>query len=211
MRWLAPFWRGPRRRGPDLEVLLEPGFVAIDLETTGLDPRVDAVVAAAAVPVLSGHPGAGYATLVNPGRPIPLSSTAIHGITDEMVADAPPIRDVLDALDRACGTRVIVGHGVQFDLAVLDRERRALRRPPPTGPSLCTMRLAAALYPAWADIGLDAVAARLGVDVRGRHTARGDAEAAARILMALLPPIRARGIRTLNELLWLQSTAIVRP
>jgi hypothetical protein len=43
--------------------------------------------------------------------------------------------------------------------------------------------------------------------VRDRHTARGDAEAAAAILMMLLPVLRARGVTTLSEALWLQSTA----
>jgi DNA polymerase-3 subunit epsilon len=69
------------------------------------------------------------------------------------------------------------------------------------------MRLAAALHPDWPDVGLDAVVERLGIAVVGRHTARGDAEAAAGILLALLPRARAHGIRTLPELAWLQSTA----
>ena len=53
MGWLRPLWRSPRRRGPDLDAVLEQGFVALDLETTGLDPRADAVVAASAIPVLA--------------------------------------------------------------------------------------------------------------------------------------------------------------
>jgi DNA polymerase-3 subunit epsilon len=69
------------------------------------------------------------------------------------------------------------------------------------------MRLAAALYPAWGDVGLDAVAGRLAIPIPDRHTARGDALASARILLALLVELQRRGIGTLDELLWLQSTA----
>lgn len=210
MGWLRPLWRSPRRQGRDLDAVLEQGFVALDLETTGLDPRADSVVAAAAIPVLGAEAGAGYVTLVNPGRPIPPVSTAIHGITDAMVAAAPPIDEVLDALEAACGDRLLVGHRIDFDLAVLARERRARGRVPVANPSLCTMRLAAALHPDWADVGLDAVAAQLAVAVPDRHTARGDAVAAARILIALLPEARQRGYRTLGELVWLQSTAVLR-
>lgn len=210
-RWLAPLWRGPRRRGPSLDVLLEPGFVAVDLETTGLDPRRDAVVAAAAVPVRGGVPQPGYVTLVDPGRPIPASSSAIHGITDAMVEGAPAIEAVLDSLARVWGDAVVVGHGVAFDLAVLAREARARGRRLPGNPTLCTMRLAAALNPDWRDVTLDTVAARLGIVVRDRHTALGDAEAAAAILMTLLPSLRARGVTTLSEVLWLQSTARLHP
>jgi len=210
MGWLRPLWRGPRRRGLDLGVLLERGFVALDLETTGLDPRADAVVAAAAIPVVAAQAAGGYVTLVNPGRPIPPESTVIHGITDAMVALAPPIHEVLDALEAVCDDRLLVGHRIDFDLAVLARERRGRGRGPLPNPSLCTMRLAAALHPDWTDVGLDAVASRLAVVVRDRHTARGDAVAAAQILLALLPDARRRGITTLNELLWLQSTASLR-
>jgi DNA polymerase III epsilon subunit-like protein len=210
-RWLHPLWRGPRRGGPGLDALLEPGFVALDLETTGLDPRRDAVVAAAAIPVLAGIPQAGYVTLVNPGRPIPTSSSAIHGITDDMVTGAPPIDAVLHSLSGVWGDSILVGHGVAFDLAVLSREARARGRRLPDTPTLCTMRLTSALHPDWTDVTLDTVAARLGVVVRDRHTARGDAEAAAAILMLLLPLLRARGVTTLGEVLWLQSTARVGP
>jgi DNA polymerase III epsilon subunit-like protein len=188
-------------------VLVDPGFVALDLETTGLDPRRDAVVAAAAIPVVAGIPQPGYVTLVDPRRPIPASSSVIHGITDAMVTGAPPIEAVLHALGLVWGDGILVGHGVEFDVAILAREARAVGRRGPDNPTLCTMRLAAALHPDWTDVTLDTVAARLGVAVRDRHTARGDAEAAAAILMMLLPRLRARGVATLAEVLWLQSTA----
>jgi DNA polymerase III epsilon subunit-like protein len=210
-RWLTPLWRGPVRRGPSLDVLLEPGFVALDLETTGLDPRRDAVVAAAAVPVRGGVPQPGYETLVDPGRPIPASSSAIHGITDAMVRGAPAIGSVLESLTRAWGDAVLVGHGVSFDLAILAREALAHGRRLPGNPVVCTMQLTAALHPDWPDVTLDTVAARLGVVIRDRHTPRGDAEAAAAILVALLPRLRERGVTALGELLWLQSSARLAP
>jgi DNA polymerase III alpha subunit (gram-positive type) len=60
-------------------------------------------------------------------------------------------------------------------------------------------------------VTLDTVAARLGVVIRDRHTPRGDAEAAAAILVALLPRLRERGVTALGELLWLQSSARLAP
>lgn len=206
-RWLHPLWRGPDRGGPALDVLLQPGFVAVDLETTGLDARRDAVVAAAAIPVREGVPQSGYVTLVDPERPIPASSSEIHGITDAMVAGAPTIDVVLDSLSGLYAGAILVGHGLDFDLAILEREARARRRRLPRVKTLCTMRLTAALHPDWTDVTLDTVAARLDVVVRDRHTARGDAEAAAAILMSLLPVLRARGVTRLSEVLWLQSSA----
>jgi DNA polymerase-3 subunit epsilon/CBS domain-containing protein len=204
MRWLSSVWRHPRG-GPDLATLAAR-FVAVDLETTGLDPRRDAIVALAAIPFVEREPQPGLVTLVQPGRAIPPASTAIHGITDEMVAAAPPVRPALGALEDALGGDVLVGHGIEFDLAMIGRARRTHRLPPLRNRALDTMRLALALHRDLTDPGLDAVAARLGVPVNGRHTARGDAIAAGRILLALLPGLSAHGLRTLPELLWFQDS-----
>jgi DNA polymerase III epsilon subunit-like protein len=186
-------------------------FVAVDLETTGLDSRRDAIVALAAIPFVEREPRPGLVTLVQPGRAIPPASTAIHGITDEMVETAPPVRPALSALEQALGADVVVGHGVAFDLAVIGRERRAHGLPPLANRALDTMRLAAALRRDWIDVGLDAVADRLGIAIVGRHTAEGDAVAAGRILLALLPALTDLGLRTVPELIWFQESAHVDP
>jgi DNA polymerase-3 subunit epsilon len=209
-RWLRWHeWRAaaPEDRRP-LRRLLED-FVAIDLETTGLDAGRDAAVAVAVVPFRGGEPIGGYETLVNPGRPIPAASTRIHGITDGMVAAAPPFGDVLEEIEAVCGDHVIVGHGVAFDLSVLERARRAHRRPALPNTALCTMRLAAALHPGWSDVTLEALAARLGVPVVGRHTARGDALVAGAMMLGLLPELARRGHRTLADLVWLQRSVLL--
>ena len=205
VRWLAPAWGRVHGAGLTLDALVGGGFVAIDLETTGLDPRRDVMVALAAVPFVGGARGVGLVTLVAPGRPIPPASTAIHGITDAMVARAPAPPSALDALVVRCAGRVVVGHGVDFDLAVLARALRAQGRPPLAGVVLDTRRLAAALFPGWPDFSLDAVAARLGVRIVARHTAEGDAVAAGEVLLALLAECRGRGLTTLGEIVWLHD------
>ena len=208
MSWLAPLWRWRGLSGGRPLAGLAQSFVALDLETTGLDPRADVSVAAAAVRFVDGEPVDGVVTLVNPGRPIPPASTAIHGITDEAVVDAPAASEVVRALEHVCAGRVLVGHGVDFDLAVIGRARRAAGLPPLWPLALDTRRLAAALHAGWGDLGLDAVAARVGVAVVGRHTAEGDAIAAGRILTALLPELARRGLRTVEEAVWLQESVV---
>jgi DNA polymerase III epsilon subunit-like protein len=208
MKWLAWHWQQPRG-GPDLAAVAAR-FVALDLETTGLDARTDAIVSLAAIPFVAGAPQPGLISLVQPGRPIPPGSTAIHGITDEMVTRAPAVRPALRALQEACGEDLLVGHGLAFDLAVIARERRAHALGPLRNRALDTMRLTAALYRTWTDVSLDTVAARLGIVIEGRHTAQGDAVAAGRILLALLPALEAQGLRTLSQLLWFQEAAAPR-
>jgi len=184
-------------------------FVAIDLETTGLDARRDAAVSVAVVPFRGGEPMGGYETLVNPGRPIPAASTRIHGITDDAVRAAPRLDAVLDDLEGLWEDRVVVGHGVAFDLAILAAARRARGQSPMRNAALCTMRLAAALHPGWTDVTLESVAARLGVPVVARHTARGDAVTAGALMVALLPELARRGHRTVADALWLQNRVLL--
>ena len=106
---VARLWR---RRAIDyrmpIDALLGVGFVAIDLETTGLDARRDVVVAIAAVPFEDGRPRDGLVTLVNPGRSIPPASTAIHGIDDAAVVGAPFLHEVLPRFEAVCTHRIVV-------------------------------------------------------------------------------------------------------
>ena len=209
-RWLRWHeWRAalPQDRRP-LATLLD-GFVAIDLETTGLDATRDGAVAVAIVPFRGGQPIGGYETLVNPGRPIPAASTRIHGITDGMVMAAPRLGEVLDGIEALLGGHAVVGHGVAFDLAILERARKVRHRPPLPNTALCTMRLAAALHPGWMDVTLEALATRLGVPVVGRHTVRGDALVAGALMLGLLPELARRGHRTLADAVWFQRSVLL--
>lgn len=183
--------------------------MAIDLETTGLDAARDAAVAVAVVPFRGGEPIGGYETLVNPGRPIPAAATRIHGITDEMVMAAPRLGEVLDEIEALVGGHAVVGHGVAFDLAIVERVRRVHHRPPLPNTALCTMRLAAALHPGWVDVTLETLATRLGVPVVGRHTARGDALVAGALMLGLLPELARRGHRTLADAVWFQRSVLM--
>jgi DNA polymerase III epsilon subunit-like protein len=211
-RLAAWMWRRRPASGAEtsIEALLDPGFVAIDLETTGLDPRRDDVVAIAAIPFTAGRPELGYVSLVNPGRPIPPASTRIHGIADRHVSGAPSLDEVLPRFDAACAGRVVVGHDVAFDVAVLARARRRRRLPVPGVVALDTRRLAVALHPSWRrQAELEFVAAQLGIPVVGRHSADGDARMAGEILLALMPHFRHRGVATVSALAWAQ-TAVYR-
>jgi DNA polymerase III epsilon subunit-like protein len=208
VKWLSPLWRsGGNVDGTSLDALIEEGFVALDIETTGLDPRRDRVVEVAAIPFVGGQPRPGYVSRVDPGGPVPPDSIRIHGLRDEDLLGAPALGDVLERLEPVCSGRVLTGHGVAFDLAVLDRERKTLGLRALTNIALDTRRLAIALHPDWPDHGLDAVAARAGIGILGRHTAEGDALAAGGLLLTFVEEARMRGVRTLAELRWLQESS----
>ena len=187
-----------------IAALVETGFVAIAVETTGLDVRRDAVVAIAAIPFERGVARAGLVTLVDPGRPISPESTAIHGIDDAGVAGAPRIGDVLPRFDAVCARRFVIGHDVAFHVAMLSSARTA---PVGLAPRLTldTQRLARAL--GFEDTRLEALAVQLGVSAAARHSAEGNAHKAGEVLLALVPALRRHGVGTIGELLHLQRGA----
>ena len=99
------------------------------------------------------------------------------------------------------GERVWIGHNIGFDIAILRREAKLAGIAWSDPLALDTMCLYMALRPRAADVELEAIAADLGVDVIGRHTALGDALVAAEIWRRLLPLLAEAGIRTLGEAL----------
>ncbi len=92
-------------------------IVALDLETTGLDPQTDAILEIGARRFDGNRVEDEFSTLINPGRHIPDFISGLTGISDEMVRQAPPIRDVLDELAAFIGDLPILGHNIQIDLS----------------------------------------------------------------------------------------------
>ncbi len=175
--------------------------VVLDCETTGLDVTQARIVQLSAVRIAGGRVLADevFDALIDPGVPIPAATTAVHGIDDAMVAGAPTFREVKPAFDRFRGDAVLIGQSIGYDLALLLRETRRLGerwRPPRF---LDTKLLAAALDPAAGELGLDALAERLGVAVHDRHRALGDALVTAEVFVRLLPLLAAAGVHTIAD------------
>ncbi|MEQ8335510.1 3'-5' exonuclease [Nisaea sp.] len=170
-------------------------LVSLDLETTGLDASLDRILSIGAVRVQDGHvfTAASLDLLVRPGIPIPERSFNVHGISDELVADAPPLPALWDALGEFVDGCVIIGHQIGFDLAVLAAEARRHGLPELELPALDTMMLFRQISDGQ-QVGLDGAADAMGLSVFGRHTALGDAIVTAELFNAMLPSLRERSI-----------------
>ena len=94
-------------------------YIAIDVETTGLNGGTDRIVELAAVKFQDGKAIETFNTLINPGKPIPADATAVNHITDEMVKDAPTISQVLPSFEAFLDCSVITAHNLEFDLKFL--------------------------------------------------------------------------------------------
>jgi DNA polymerase-3 subunit epsilon/CBS domain-containing protein len=175
--------------------------VVLDTETTGIDARTARIVQIGAVRIsgtkLLAQPR--YERLINPGQPIPEATVAVHGITDALVADAPRFTDVISELESFIASSIVIGHAIAYDLGVLEREYRLagkIWRPPRALDVRALARIAA---PTLAHYTLDQLCEWLGIEVKGRHSAIGDALMTARVFAALVPHLRQQNIRTLAE------------
>lgn len=145
-------WGGGMSIIKDFKAMIRQGdFVVLDSETTGLGGDAEicqiAVVDARGIVLID--------TLVKPTQSIPAEATAIHGITDEMVADAPSWPEVFDRVEAAIGDRDVVIYNAEYDLRVMRQSYEAhgrtdwIDRLPNT--SWCAMETFAEIYGEWSD------------------------------------------------------------
>lgn len=97
-------------------------YVVIDIETTGLDDKQDAIIEIGAIRVWPGGRIETYSSLVATDHKLPSSITALTGITSDMLQKAPPLTKVLSEFDAFVKGTTVIGHNVLFDLAFLKRD-----------------------------------------------------------------------------------------
>ena len=99
-------------------------FVCIDCEATGLDKEGDEIIEVAAMTFTTEKDIEVYDSLVNPGRQIPEDSIKIHNITQDMVKGQPKIQEVLPKVISMISDHIIIGHGVSFDIHLINRDAK---------------------------------------------------------------------------------------
>ena len=159
--------------------------VAVDVETTGLDPaRGDRVISVGCVELVKRQfTGRTFHRLVNPQRSIPAESTRIHGITDAEVEGQPLFAELAAEFLDFVRDAHLLGHNLAFDQGFLDEELRRAKKAEKLADICgltCTLKMARARYPTQRN-NLDALCRRLGVASadRGYHDALEDARLTA--------------------------------
>jgi DNA polymerase III subunit epsilon len=175
--------------------LAELRFAVVDVETTGMRARAgDRVTEVAIVHVDGARTEVAMESLVNPGIPIPPFITALTGIGDELVRDAPAFEALADEILDALAGRVFVAHNARFDWAFVQAELERAGAAPPRVERLCTVRMVRRLVPELERRNLDSVREFFGVETDRRHRAAGDALVTAEVLRRLLARAEDRGI-----------------
>jgi DNA polymerase-3 subunit epsilon len=174
-------------------------YVGFDLETTGVSSFRDVPVSYGFVEHVRGDGGfdtrseGGY---VNPGVAIPAGATAIHGITNEMVGDAPVLKEAVEEIARRLGSiwstgGAIVGMNVSYDLTMIDSlcrrlAIRTLEQRGAVGPVIDILILDRH-FDKWRKGArkLNDLCLHYGVTLTGAHSAVEDAEASLSVFEAM--------------------------
>lgn len=202
----------------------------LDVETTGLCPHFGDRICEIAVLRTRGQEVLdSFQSLVNPQRPISPGASAVNGLTDEMVRDAPLFKEVAGPVLTMLENAVIVAHNAPFDLGFLAHELALLRLPPPDNPVLDTLALARRCYRfpsnslsylAWA-LGIRreewpqgpwrGEGERRGRSIEAPHRALGDVLTTWGVFQRFRQDLAARGAHTLGDFLRLQGGHIALP
>ncbi|MGE3245413.1 MAG: DUF294 nucleotidyltransferase-like domain-containing protein [Beijerinckiaceae bacterium] len=185
-------------KDPNETPLFALNAVAVDTETTGLDPDKARVMEIGCCRIPD-EAGAAFQSFVAIDGDVPPEAARVTGIDAAMLRGAPDFPEAFRSMLEFAGERVVVGHSFGFDIAVFAAEcaRNGMERWAPV--ALDTRFLGQIAIPNLPDYTLEMLASRLGVPVEDRHRAHGDAIVTARVFQALTPLLRERNIRTLGE------------
>lgn len=160
-------------------------YAIVDIETTGGYAAANGITEIS-IQVFDGacvieH----FETLVNPGKHIPRYIQAFTGITNEMVADAPRFEDVAEKVFTVLQGNVFVAHNVNFDYSFV-KSNLEYYGYSLTCKKLCTVRLARQVFPGFASYSLGNLCHSLGIELKDRHRAGGDASATVTLFKRIL-------------------------
>jgi DNA polymerase-3 subunit epsilon len=160
-------------------------YAIVDIETTGGHASANGITEIA----ICIHNGKKvierYSTLVNPRRDIPIYISALTGITNDMVQNAPPFEDVAHDVYHLLNNKIFVAHNVNFDHSFV-RYHLAAAGYDLQCNKLCTVRLGRKIMPGLPSYSLGKLCRHLGIENESRHRAAGDAEATSILFSMLL-------------------------
>ncbi len=177
-------------------------LVVVDLETTGGSPTTDAITEIGAVKIRGGEVIGEFATLVDPGCPIPPTIVTLTGITEAMVSTAPRIEEVLSSFIEFARGAILVAHNARFDMSFLRTNALRQHLPWPFSATLCTVTMARRILTREEapSVRLSALAELFDVTTRPTHRALDDARATVEVFHHLLERVGNQGVHSYRDL-----------
>lgn len=157
-------------------------FVAVDVETTGLDDLLDRIVEIGIAEYSGGTLVSEFSSMVNPQRPISPSASRVNGITDQDVADAPTYDEIAQQVADRISGKILIAHNARFDTAFV---RRLLLRAEinETISYIDTLAYTRRTVDGLPNYKLDTLVEHYGIDRANAHRALDDAKATAEVFL----------------------------
>ncbi|WP_212004272.1 exonuclease domain-containing protein [Chitinophaga sp. HK235] len=170
-------------------------YAIVDIETTGGHASANGITEIAIYLSDGREVTQHYQTLINPGVPIPYYIESLTGITNSMVAEAPPFEAVAPMIHGLLQDRIFVAHNVNFDYSFVKHHLAAAGFELQCK-KLCTVRLGRKIFPGLPSYSLGNFCRHMNIPVNGRHRAGGDAEATAKLFALMLQHDTEKAIAT---------------
>ncbi len=181
------------------DISFDDEFCVFDIETTGLSAATCKITEIGAVIYSGGEIKEKYNTFVNPEVPIPQNIVELTGITDEMVADARPISEVLPEFLAFAGGRMLVAHNASFDTGFIRfaADEHGIKF---SNPYLDTVAMSRYMNPNLKNHKLDTLAKHYRLGSFNHHRASDDAEMLAAIFDCMANQLKEEGISSINRM-----------
>jgi DNA polymerase-3 subunit epsilon len=184
----------------EIQLIKELKFCVFDLETTGGNHKSDKIIEIGLVQVDALEITKTKHFLINPQIKIPEFIQKLTSISQDDVADAPLIEDVMDELVEFMGDRILVAHNISFDVPFFNSVLRRLNRPEMENKGLCTNLMTRYLIPNLLNSNLNYMSKIFDIEHNKAHRALDDALASARLMLKYLDIYIDKGIKKVNHL-----------
>jgi len=178
---------------------IDTTYCVLDLETTGLSFRTEKITEVGIMKIKNGEVIDSFETFVNPEKPIPYEVVEVTKITDDMVKDAPTIKEVFPKIIEFIGDAVLVAHNADFDIGFLKHNASIL------GYKfdytyIDTLRLAKDLFPEYKKYKLGIIAENLGIKVEVAHRALDDVNTTVQVFNVMMKMLKEKGAKTVADI-----------
>ena len=170
-------------------------FVALDLETTGLDYTKDDIIEVGAVKVELGEIVETFEQLVSTDKEIPYRVKQLTGLSEKDLVGSPPLSDVLPRLRDIVGDLPVIAHNAQFDIRFLKASGYEVK-----SPIYDTLAISRIVIPRATNHRLETLLKGFGLYSDVSHRAGEDASAVAKLFLCLCDRMKGMGPTILNSI-----------
>jgi len=178
---------------------IDTTYCVLDLETTGLSFRTEKITEIGIMKIKNGEVIDSFETFVNPEKPIPYEVVEVTKITDDMVKDAPTIKEIFPKVLEFIGESVLVAHNADFDIGFLKHNAAQLGHKFDYT-YIDTLRLAKDLFPDYKKYKLGIIAENLGIKVEVAHRALDDVDTTVKVFNIMMKMIKEKGAKKVADI-----------